>query len=142
MADRCSFEHLAEVKEAKEELVTPMCTEVIRFSYENLVSTREMRAYTHSPVTSAALMPFDPLPAFISQALPASQPSYELSGLLAKSPHEGDCEWQLLRVASLSNILGIEIHLPKPKTGVLPLVSRHSNIWAAAYCCLGIELEW
>ena len=96
----------------------------------------------HSPVTSAALMPFSPLPASISQALPANQPSYELSGLLAKSPCEGDCEWRLLRVANLSNVLGIEICLPKPKTGVLPLVSRHSNIWASVSCCLGVELEW
>ena len=42
-------------------------------------------------IVLVALTPCGHSPAFISQALPASQPSYELSGRFAKS-REGDCE--------------------------------------------------
>ena len=135
-ADRCLFERLAEVEETEEELSTPACTEVKRFSCENLVSTRGARAYTHSPIASVALTPFSPLPAFLSQALHASQLSPELNRPSRKSPDNRDCEWQPVKVVSLLNTSSIGIRSPKSKAELgLRAVDEHLKEVVAIYSC-------
>src|SRR6266576_5441498 len=51
-----------------------------------VVSKIETSAYLHSPITSAALTPLTPLPAFLSQVISISQPSFGLDWLLLKPP--------------------------------------------------------
>ena len=141
-ADRCSFEHLAEAEKTSEELVTPTYTEAVRFSCENSVSMRGVRADTCSPVASVALTPFKPLPAFLSQAHYTSQPSYKLVGLLARYPGQGDCKWRPIKIASLMNVLNIGMRSPETKTGILQLVSRPGDVWTSVSCSLSAEFEW
>ncbi|KAF8341845.1 hypothetical protein F5887DRAFT_919024 [Amanita rubescens] len=92
-----------------------------------VVSKTEMRsACLHSPVTSAALTPFALLPAFLSQALPSSLLSSELSGFLTKSSGEGDCEWRHNKVANSPNNPGVGTQSPESKIRVVTLVSKPS----------------
>ncbi|KAF8338573.1 hypothetical protein F5887DRAFT_1077669 [Amanita rubescens] len=92
-----------------------------------VVSKTEMRsACLHSPVTSAALTPFALLPAFLSQALPSSLLSSELSGFLTKSSGEGDCEWRHNKVTNSPNNLGVGTQSPESKIRVVTLVSKPS----------------
>ena len=90
----------------------------------------------HSPIASVALTPFNPLPAFLSQALHASQLSPELNGPSMKSPDNRDCEWQLIKVVSSSNTSSIGIPSPKSKAELgLRVVDEHLKVVVAIYSC-------
>ena len=59
------------------------------------------------------------IPAFLSQALHASQPSCELGRFLVEFPCGGDdCVWQPVKPTGSLNLSGIGMHLPKAKTGI------------------------
>ena len=71
-----------------------------------------------------------------------SQSSLELDRLLVKSPNNGDCERQPIKVVSSSDILEAEKHSPKDKTVTSPPVSRPSVAWISLFRCLSVELRW
>ena len=94
------------------------------------------------PTSSVALTPHALLHIGPSQALHASQPNAEFSGLRMKSPYEGECEWRpTTKVTNLSNIPSVKLRSPEAKTGVLQLVLRLGDIWVSAVCLLGSKLE-
>ena len=62
-----------------------------------VVNKNKTRVLLCLPSLPVALTPIDLPPVIFSQALHASQPNTEFSGLCMKSPYEGDCKDLLLR---------------------------------------------
>ena len=118
-ADRCSVECIGVLGEVSglvkpDDMQSLGCTE--RQSASLTVNEIEKSATcTHMPFTSITLMPHAFSPAFPSQNHHVSQPSPELDRFLVKSPCEGDCKQQPIKVASSSNVPGVGMYLPKAK---------------------------
>ncbi|KAF8350324.1 hypothetical protein F5887DRAFT_1070517 [Amanita rubescens] len=149
-AARCSLEHLETESSVLKELVMPD-PRILEGEWSPgpaerqpicVNKTETTGARMRSPIASAALTPLACLPAFLSQAVPSSRPSSELSGLIAKSPGEGDCEWWSLMVTNLSKMSGVETRSPKIKTSVSQLVSKPTMLWASSSRYSNIELCW
>ncbi|KAF8332546.1 hypothetical protein F5887DRAFT_1080692 [Amanita rubescens] len=148
-AVRCADERLKTEESVLEESVMP-APRVIKSEWAPegqpvswAVSKIETRsACLRSPVTSAALTPFAPLPAFLSQALPSSLLSPELSGFLMKSPGEGDCKWRPIKAANSPNNPGVGMQSPESKTSVLTLVSKPNIAGVPSPRFLSDEHKW
>ena len=106
------------------------------------ISTTITPASPSSLLSSMALMPSAPLPAFLSQIPHASQPSFKLGGLLVKSPCKGDYEWQPIKVANSLDVSGVRTRSPKTKTSRPQLVSRPGDVWTSVLCFVNIKLGW
>ncbi len=84
---------------------------------EKQLSSKASAAFRLPAITSVrslvfpaqAVIPRSPEPVVSQQAVPSSRSSPDLSGLLAKSPCEGDCEWRPIEVVSSSNIPDVGI---------------------------------
>ena len=107
-----------------------------------VVSKIETSAYLHSPITSAALTPLTPLPAFLSQVISISQPSFGLDWLLLKPPDGVSFKRCLHDTVSLNPLPSVVRHSPKHQVARRPPIPKPGRPWAYPRRSQNVECWW
>src|SRR6266550_3756586 len=127
-AIRSSLEHLGVADELVPPVLQVEAERPLGFTKRRpellVVSKIETSAYLHSPITSAALTPLTPLPAFLSQAMSINQPSLGLDWLLLNPPPS------------------VVRHSPKHQVARRPPIPKPGRPWAYPRRSQNVECGW